>query len=157
MSLRVVPITHAEAKAFVEMHHRHRKKAALRSVFVLAVADEAGIVRGVAQVGRPVARGLQDGWTLEVNRCCTDGARNACSMLYAAAWRAARALGWHRLVTYTLDTENGASLRAAGWSVVGEVRQRPDGWNCNARPRVDTSPQQGKLRWEAPTDRPARP
>jgi hypothetical protein len=118
-------------------------------VFVLAVADDGGVVRGVAQVGRPVARGLQDGWTLEVNRCCTDGARNACSMLYAAAWRAARALGWRRLVTYTLDTESGASLLGAGWRVVGEVRPRPRGWDCDVRPRVDTNPTQAKLRWEA--------
>lgn len=74
---------------------------------------------GVAIVGRPVSRHLDDGWTLEVNRLCTDGSRNACSALYAAAWRAARAMGYKRLVTYILESENGASLRAAGWKCVG--------------------------------------
>lgn len=150
MTLRIVPTTHEEAQQYVRDHHRHRKIPALRSVFVLAVADDDGMVRGVAQVGRPVSRHLQDGWTLEVNRLATDGARNACSMLYAAAWRAARALGWRRLVTYTLDIEPGASLRAAGWRVVGQVRTKVRGWDSDVRPRVDTSPRQRKLRWEPP-------
>jgi hypothetical protein len=85
-------------------------------------------MRGVAIVGRPVARGADDGWTAEVTRCCTDGARNACSMLYAAAWRAVRALGYRKLITYTLAAEGGGSLRAAGFKVVGEVAGRS--WSC---------------------------
>ena len=68
---------------------------------------------GVVIVGRPVSRYLDDGWTLEVNRLCTDGSRNACSMLYGAAWRAARAMGYKRLITYILESECGASKRAA--------------------------------------------
>jgi hypothetical protein len=100
-------------------------------------------------VGRPVARHLDDGWTVEVNRVATDGTRNACSMLYAASWRAARAMGYRRMVTYTLDTEPGTSLRAAGWKIVGEVTARS--WSCPSRPRVDKSPHQGKLRWEPNT------
>lgn len=103
-------------------------------------------MRGVAIVGRPVARGADDGWTAEVTRCCTDGARNACSMLYAAAWRAVRALGYRKLITYTLAAEGGGSLRAAGFRVVGEVAGRS--WSCPSRPRVDTVPHQDKLRWE---------
>ena len=74
-----------------------------------------GRLAGVAIVGRPVSRYLDDGKTLEVNRLCTDGTKNACSFLYAAAARAARAMGYQRIITYTLDTEGGASLRAAGW------------------------------------------
>lgn len=66
-------------------------------------------------VGRPIGRYLDDGLTLEVNRCCTDGTKNACSMLYGAAWRAAKALGYKHLITYTRQSESGASLRAAGW------------------------------------------
>ncbi len=100
-------------------------------------------------VGRPVARMSDDGWTLEVNRVCTDGARNACSMLYGAAWRAAKALGYRRLVTYTLPEEGGASLRAAGWKLLGE--RGGGNWNKPSRPRVDTAEllQGQKLLWEA--------
>lgn len=145
MSLRIVPISFAEANAFVARHHRHHKPVA-GTKFCVAVAI-GGEIAGVALIGRPVARALDDGWTLEVNRCCTDGTKNACSMLYAAAWRAARALGYQKLITYTLPEEGGASLRAAGWHVVAQT----DGgsWNCPSRPRVDTHPTQGKLRWEA--------
>ena len=144
--LRVTPITLAEANAFVARHHRHHEPVP-GAKFSLAVSDEDGIVRGVAIVGRPVARMLQDGWTLEVNRCCTDGMRNACSMLYGATWRAARALGYRRLVTYTLPEEGGSSLRAAGWRLIGEAGG--GSWSCPSRPRVDTAPTQVKLKWEA--------
>lgn len=91
---------------------------------------------GVAIVGRPVARTLDDGWTLEVTRVATDGTKNACSALYASAWRAARAMGYQRLITYTLPSEGGASLRAAGWRTVH--RTKGGNWNTPARPRVDT-------------------
>lgn len=142
--LEVVPITQKEAIAYVSMHHRHHKPPP-GSVFCIAVAT-GEVVRGVAMVGRPVSRMLQDGWTLEVNRCCTDGTRNACSMLYGASWRVARALGWRRLVTYTLPEEGGASLRGAGWKLIG--RAGGGGWSREERPRVDIHPQQQKLRWE---------
>lgn len=99
-----------------------------------------------AIVGRPVSRVRDDGWTLEVTRCATDGAPNAPSMLYASAWRAARAMGYRRLGTYTLRSEAGASLRAAGWRVVGEVAGRS--WSCSSRPRVDLHPTEDKLLWE---------
>lgn len=146
--LTIVPCTIQDAKAFVEQHHRHHI-APLSGLFAVAVADEAGTVRGVAIVGRPVARRAQDGWTAEVTRVATDGAENACSALYGACWRAARALGWRKLITYTLDTEPGVSLRAAGWREVGAVQGGT--WNRPSRPRVDKHPTQNKLRWEAPT------
>lgn len=144
--LTVTPTNLDEANAFVSAHHRHHKPVP-GAKFALAVSDAAGQVRGVAIVGRPVARMSDDGWTLEVNRCCTDGARNACSMLYSAAWRAARALGYRRLVTYTLPEEGGASLRGAGWRLLGEAGG--GSWHRATRPRVDTAPTQGKLLWEA--------
>jgi hypothetical protein len=97
-------------------------------------------------VGRPVARGLQDGWTLEVVRLATDGTPGACSALYSAAWRAARAQGYRRLVTYILAEESGISLRAAGWKEVAAVRGRS--WHCPSRPRVDKTPLQDKIRYE---------
>ena len=101
---------------------------------------------GCAISGRPVARYLDDGWTLEVNRCCTDGTRNACSMLYAAAWRAARAMGYHKLITYILDTEPGTSLKAAGWKCVGQAGGLR--WTGKRRPEVDLCPAQMKIRFE---------
>ena len=89
---------------------------------------------------------LDDGWTLEVNRLCTDGTRNACSMLYAAAWRAARAMGYKRIVTYILESENGASLRASGWKCVGQAGGLR--WTGKRRPEVDLYPAQMKIRFE---------
>ena len=144
MSLRVVPIKLAEAKQFVSDKHRHHRAPAGHIVSV-AVADES-CVRGVAIVGRPVARALDDGRTAEVTRCCTDGTRNACSMLYGAARRAVKALGYTKLVTYTLPQEGGASLRAAGWKLAGEAGG--GSWSCPSRPRKDNHPTEKKLRWE---------
>jgi hypothetical protein len=144
-SLVVTPITFKEANEFVREHHRHHKPT-VGCKFCVAVSD-AERVCGVAIVGRPVARGMDNGWTLEVNRCCTDGTRNAASMLYGAAWRAAKALGYRRLITYSLQDEGGASLRAAGWTLIG-IRGGGS-WSCKSRPRVDTHPLQRKLLWEA--------
>ena len=145
--LVITPISFEEANAFVEAHHRHHKPV-VGCKFCVAVSDDS-MVRGVAIVGRPVARHLDDGWTLEVNRCCTDGAYNACSMLYSAAWRAAKALGYTRLITYTLPDEGGASLRAANWKLVG--LRGGGNWNTKSRPRVDTDKllRGQKSLWEA--------
>ena len=145
MKLTIVPISRDEAQEYVRIHHRHHKPPPGHK-FSIAVADDDGKIHGVAMVGRPVARMLDDGWTLEVNRVATDGARNACSMLYGSAWRAVKALGFKRLVTYTLPEEGGASLRGAGWKVIGEAGGGE--WSRKARPRVDTHPTQVKMRWE---------
>lgn len=148
MKLTISPITFAEANAFVAQHHRHHKPMP-GCKFCIAVSDEAGVVRGVAMVGRPVARMSDDGLTLEVNRVCTDGARNACSMLYGATWRASKALGYRKLITYTLPEEGGASLRGAGWRLLGE---RGGGqWSRQSRPRIDVAELIAgqKLLWEA--------
>jgi hypothetical protein len=100
----------------------------------------------VAIIGRPVARMLQDGWTAEVVRVATTGEKNACSMLYGAAWRACRSLGYRRLVTYTLAEEGGASLRASGYRCLGSAGG--GSWSRESRPRVDHHPLQAKMRWE---------
>ena len=142
--LQVVPVTFKEAQAFVDQHHRHRLRVRGHLFVVGAAAGDA--IVGVAIVGRPVARGLQDGFTVEVARCCTDGTRNACSMLYAAAWRTARGMGYRRLVTYTLANEPGSSLRGAGLREVARVE--PRSWHTATRPRVDLYPLQTKIRWE---------
>lgn len=148
--LTIVPLTQREAVAFIREHHRHHPPPR-GDVFRLGVADEDGTVRGVAMIGRPVARHLDDGWTLEVNRVATDGCPNACSALYGAAWRAARALGWRRVITYTLASESGSSLRGAGWRMLGEREARSWSDASVSRPRVDTNTatDQVKIAWEA--------
>lgn len=145
--LSIVPCSIQDAREYVYQFHRHHNPP-LSGLFAVAVA-EADKVCGVAIVGRPVARHLQDGWTAEVTRCATNGTKNACSMLYAACWRAARALGYRKLITYTLKNESGISLRAAGWEIVGQVRAQS--WHSEKRPRVDRYPLQEKIRWEVST------
>lgn len=142
--LTIVPVSLKEANAFVDAHHRHHGSARGHK-FSIAVAVDDKIV-GVCIVGRPVARNLQDDWTLEVVRLATDGTKNTCSALYAAAWRAARAMGYRRLITYILDTEPGTSLRAAGWKQIAATRG--GSWHRENRPRVDKHTTQPKLRWE---------
>ena len=143
--MNIVPTTLAEANQFVAQHHRQHQPV-VGHKFSIAVSKDNDVV-GVCIVGRPVSRHLDNGWTLEVTRCCTNGVKNAPSMLYGAAWRAAKALGYTRLLTYVLDSEAGTSLKAAGWKVIG-VRGGGN-WNCKSRPRVDTQIQQRKLLWEA--------
>jgi hypothetical protein len=147
MSLAVVPVSFAEAAAFVDAHHRHHRRP-VGHKFSIGVADGDMLV-GVAMVGRPVARRLDDGMTLEVNRTCTDGTSNANSMLYGAAWRAAKALGYRKLITYTQDGESGASLSAANWKIVAQLPPRK-GWSVPSRPR-DSHGADGIARtlWEA--------
>lgn len=142
--LLTVPLDLKEANAFVSRHHRHHSTVAGHK-FSIGAALGNRIV-GVAIVGRPVSRMRDDGVTLEVTRLCCDGTRNACSFLLGACRRACFALGYKRLGTYTLNSEPGASLRAAGWRLVGEVRGGT--WNRSSRPRVDTHPMQAKLLWE---------
>jgi hypothetical protein len=145
MALQLIPMTLKEANEFVRLHHRHHKPVPGHK-FSIGVSDGEKVV-GVAIVGRPVSRYLDDGWTLEVNRSCTDGTKNANSMLYGAAWRATKALGYRKLVTYTLPEESGVSLRAAGFELTS-TSAGGGSWSCPSRPRVDTHPLQPKLRWE---------
>ena len=142
--LALLPITLADANAFVQRHHRHHPPV-VGNKFSLAAA-KGGQVVGVAIIGRPVSRVRDDGLTLEVTRLCTDGSRNACSFLYGAVTRAAFALGYQRIGTYTLPSEGGASLRAAGWQLVGE--RGGGSWSRAARQRDDCHPIQVKLLWE---------
>jgi hypothetical protein len=144
MSLEIVPIGLDEANAFVAQHHRHHQPVPGHK-FSIGVALDGKIV-GVAIVGRPVARMLDDGWTLEVNRTCTDGTKNANSCLYGACRRAAFALGYKKLLTYTLPEESGASLTAAAWKCIGS--RGGGSWSVPSRPRVDKHPLQKKLLWE---------
>lgn len=142
--LVIEPVSLKAANRFVSDHHRHHKPV-VGHKFSISVMD-GDTIRGVAIIGRPVARARDDGFTLEVTRVATDGCHNACSMLYAAAWRAARAMGYRRLGTYTLQSEPGTSLRAAGWRIVHSVTGRS--WDTPTRPRTDTHPTSDKWLWE---------
>ena len=146
--LNLCPISLAEANAFVAQHHRHHRPVTGHK-YSIACIDGEKIV-GVAIVGRPVSRHLDDGWTLEVTRLCTDGTKNGCSLLYAADWRAARAMGYKRLVTYILKSETGISLKAAGWRCVGQAGGLQ--WTGKRRPTVDLYPAQMKLKWVKEAD-----
>ena len=145
MTLAVVPMTLREARAYVTRVHRHHQ-APVGGLFAIGASDGEQVV-GVVIVGRPVSRVLDgDDFTCEVTRLASDGSRNVCSLLYAAAWRAARAMGYRRLVTYTLKSESGSSLRAVGFNIVGEVTKRS--WHTPSRPRVDKDERQERFRWE---------
>jgi hypothetical protein len=113
MAMEIRPITFKAACAFVLALHRHNKPPRGHK-FSVSLLDNGEII-GVAMAGRPVARHYDDGLTLEINRTCTDGSANANSMLYGACRRAAFAMGYHGVITYTQADESGVSLRAAGF------------------------------------------
>lgn len=152
------PITQKEAFRFIKDHHRTHEAPA-GWLFGIAVNDGKRVV-GVVVVGRPVSRVLDNGYTAEVLRCCvmenlprvigSDGRKHApsvSSMLYGAAVRAARAMGYKRIITYLLKSEPGVSLRAAGWQFLYDTKG--GSWDCPSRPRVDTHPIEQKQLWEA--------
>lgn len=113
--LYVVPCTQRKAFEYIAARHRHHRPPN-GTIMNLAVVDESGLVRGVATASRPVSRFLDDGLTLEVSRVATDGCPNACSALYGAIARAARALGYTSAITYTLPSEGGGVIEG-GWVV----------------------------------------
>lgn len=141
--LRTVPIELKAANEFVAGLHRHHDPV-YRDKYRLA-AEKDGKIVGVIQVGRPVARHLDDGMTLEVVRLCTNGTKNVCSFLCSRAARIAAEMGYRRIVTYILDTEMGASLKAAGWHKEADTRGHT--WSCPSRPRADKAPVCDKQRW----------
>lgn len=145
-----VPCTLREAAEFVSNFHRHNK-APQGGLFAVGASDGDRLI-GVAIVGRPVARALDDGASAEVTRCCVhdDAPKNACSFLYARCWQAAKAIGYRRLITYTLQAESGASLRGAGWRIVAELEaNRPGQWQSRPGREWQSVVGQAKLRWEA--------
>ncbi len=142
----LVPLELPEANEFVRQWHRHHEPVTGHKFSLGLVC--ANSVIGVAIVGRPVSRMLDDGLTLEVTRVAViEGFKNACSRLYGAANKAIFALGYKKAVTYNLPSESGASLRAAGYRLIGEAGG--GSWSREGRPRVDKHPLQAKLRWEA--------
>jgi len=127
----LMPMTLRKANDFVAEHHRHNGRTSRNGgkwAVGLAIGD--CVLVGVAIIGNPLSATLMDGWTAEVLRVCVieEAPKGSCSMLYGACWRAWRAMGGKRLITYTLETESGASLRGAGWRVVGQTKPVKDGW-----------------------------
>lgn len=148
--LHISPLTFRAAAAYVAAHHRHHGPPQGHK-FSLGVVTDDGCLVGVAIVGRPVARHFDDGLTIEVTRVATDGTANACSALYAAAWRTARNAGYRRAITYTHDDETGASLRGAGWRAVAHRPARA-GWNSESRPRAVLGTENvARVLWEITT------
>jgi hypothetical protein len=144
--LRVIPITLAEANTLVSNWHRHHKPLAQSKFCIGVCVQDDGRLCGAAIVGRPVARLLDDGLTLEVNRCVTDGTPNACSALYGAVARSAKAQGYCRVYTYTRVDEPGTSIKASGW-ILDDPEIRARSWNMPGRRRVDRTEVVGRKRW----------
>lgn len=143
MKFSAVPLELSAANEFVERLHRHHKPVH-RDKFRVG-AEYQGELVGVIQVGRPVSRMLDDGKTLEVVRLCTNGTYNCCSFLYAKASRIAKELGYKKIITYTLSTEIGTSLKASGWQQ--EFVTNGGEWSRPSRPRSTSAPTIPKIRY----------
>ena len=148
MTLAVAPTTLREANEFVANFHRHSKPTQGGRFAIAAVFDQN--IVGVAIVGRPVSQTLQDGLTAEITRLCVskDAPKNTCSFLYGRCWRIWQQMGGNRMITYTLQSETGASLKVAGWTVMGQVKPH-DRWTKKGGNR-EWQPVYGQLkfRWE---------
>ena len=143
--MKIVPLTLKEANEFVKQHHRHHKPTVGHKLSI-GVANQNKELIGAVILGRPVARNVNHQEVIEVTRLVTDGTKNACSILYAAAARVSREMGYKKIQTYILETEPGTSLRAAGW--VFEINTAGGDWNRGKRKgRRTDQPQCPKQRW----------
>lgn len=162
--LNIRPITLHDANAYVALHHRHNIPTSGHKWSAACYDDDR--LCGVAICGRPVARKLDDGETIEARRVCTDGTKNACSFLYGACARIAKDFGYARIITYILETETGTSLKASGWQMAQD-QCGGISWNVPSRVRVDAQlslfgeqrkyPDCKKQRWEKRFNNAKRP
>jgi len=143
LALEIRPIGLKEANEFVKNYHRHHKPATGHKFSISCVDDDR--LCGVAICGRPVSRYLDDGETLEINRLCTDGTKNACSILYGACARVAKNMGYKKVITYILKSENGASLKASNFTCEGEAGGEI--WTGKRSGRDNGVPKEKKTRW----------
>ena len=141
--LYAVPLALKESNEFVAKHHRHHDPV-YRDKFRVGCI-EGGVLVGIANVGRPVNRVLDDGKTLEVTRLCTTGEKDVCSFLYSRCARIAKEMGYSKIITYILESESGTSLKASGWHK--EADTNGHNWSCKSRPRKTTAPTCNKQRW----------
>lgn len=149
--MKIAPITFKKASEYINQNHRHHR-ATIGCKFCISVVDDDGQLHGVAVCGRPVSRYLDDGFTLEINRVCTDGSRNACSMLYGASCRIAKAMGYRKVITYTLESEDGASLKASNFVLEGTAGGTH--WT-GCRNRGQDIPSEMKKKWVRVLESPA--
>lgn len=140
-----IPIELKDANEYVSMFHRHHDPV-YRDKFRIACMGKDGKIHGVIQAGRPVSRNLDDGKTIEIVRCCTDGTKNVCSFLYSRMARIAKEMGYSKIITYILESEDGTSLKASGWQYESDT-QGNRSWNCPSRKRTTTAPTCVKQRW----------
>ena len=129
--MEIRQITLKRANEFVNQNHRHHGKVQGHKFSIAAYNNNE--ICGVAIVGHPQGRYSNDGRTLEVVRLCTDGTKNACSLLYGRCARIARDFGYKKIITYILESENGSSLKASGWVLENEKCGKPNGWNGRNR------------------------
>jgi hypothetical protein len=144
----IFPVTLRTAQAFVRENHRHNV-APQGHKFSIGLMENDVLI-GVVIVGRPIAKAQSDGYTAEITRCCVlENNRNANSKLYGAAIRAAKSMGYRRVITYTLQSESGASLKAVGFTLDGVTVPSPNGWSVPSRPRnvPEKYPAESKNRW----------
>lgn len=141
--MKIVPLTFKDACTYIKDVHRHHAPPQGHK-FSIGLELEGKLI-GVACIGRPVARGSDNGRTAEVTRLCTDGTQNACSKLYGSAARIAKEMGYTHIITYILAEEPGVSLKAVGWTKEAEVKGRS--WSSKKRPRVDKHPTTDKVRY----------
>ena len=150
MNFNVVPLSLKEANDFVTEHHRHNKKVAFHKFSIGAIYEDELV--GVAIVGRTVARALDDQFVAEVLRVCIKdpAPKNACSFLYGRCWRIWQAMGGKKILTYTLPTESGSTMKALGWKNVHTTTPRKKGSGWENREGRSWQPVIGKpkFRWE---------
>lgn len=149
-TLWVSPISIRDANRYVSELHRHHKAVHGAKFAIACVRSHemlGELLCGVVIVGRPVSRHVDDGRTAEVTRLCTDGTKNACSILYGSARRAAFAMGYRSIITYTLPEEGGASLRASGFKLCGESKGGE--WSRPSRKRNASENTCVKHKWES--------
>lgn len=143
--MKIRPINFKQACEFVDRLHRHHQRPQGHR-FSLCLMEGPNMI-GVVIVGRPVSRKSDDGVTAEITRLCTDGTPNAASKLYGAARRVCGAMGFDRVITFTLDTEPGTSLVASGWIKTGTTTGKS--WSVPSRPRIDKHALSPRKKWEA--------
>ena len=141
--LHITPITLRAANEYVSNYHRHHKPT--RGCKFCIACYDGDRLAGVAICGRPVSRCLDNGLTLEVNRLCTDGTYNACSKLYGACKRIAKEMGYKKIITYILESENGSSLKASGY--ICEGKAGGEMWTGKRSGRDNGVPKEKKTRW----------
>lgn len=142
--LQIRPIHLKEAKDYIKKYHRHNIPP-VGGKFAISCFDGDKMC-GVAICGRPTARKIDNGTTLEIYRNCTDGTYNACSKLYGACCRIAKNMGYQKVITYTLESENGASLKASNFNYCGQAGGIA--WTGERRRDYYISPEEMKNRWE---------